>query len=149
MFIRKRVALTYPILMAAAEAAGPVARRTLSVLRPATLAIPLMMAIGAGGMASTAHAGGPKNCPPGLAKKNNGCLPPGLAKKRYAIGQPVPDDVRIIYVPADQYPDLPRPRDGHIYARVDGDLLLIAEATRRVVDAVVAVDAAARATRDD
>jgi len=24
-----------------------------------------------------------KGCPPGLAKKNNGCLPPGLAKKRY------------------------------------------------------------------
>src|ERR1700741_2212434 len=25
------------------------------------------------------------NCPPGLAKKNNGCLPPGQAKK-YGIG---------------------------------------------------------------
>lgn len=25
---------------------------------------------------------GPKNCPPGLAKKANGCTPPGLAKKR-------------------------------------------------------------------
>ena len=25
-------------------------------------------------------------CPPGLAKKNNGCLPPGQAKKRLAIG---------------------------------------------------------------
>ncbi len=24
-----------------------------------------------------------QGCPPGLAKKNNGCLPPGLAKKRY------------------------------------------------------------------
>lgn len=27
------------------------------------------------------------NCPPGLAKKNNGCLPPGIAKKRYSQGQ--------------------------------------------------------------
>ncbi|MEQ7873379.1 hypothetical protein ABDK56_05170 [Sphingomonas sp. ASV193] len=26
-------------------------------------------------------------CPPGLAKKNNGCLPPGQAKKRYNVGQ--------------------------------------------------------------
>ena len=26
-------------------------------------------------------------CPPGLAKKNNGCLPPGQAKKLYNIGQ--------------------------------------------------------------
>ena len=27
------------------------------------------------------------NCPPGLAKKNNGCTPPGQAKKLYNIGQ--------------------------------------------------------------
>jgi hypothetical protein len=26
-------------------------------------------------------------CPPGLAKKNNGCLPPGQAKKAYNVGQ--------------------------------------------------------------
>src|SRR3954451_12143149 len=26
-------------------------------------------------------------CPPGLAKKNNGCLPPGQAKKLYNVGQ--------------------------------------------------------------
>ena len=25
-------------------------------------------------------------CPPGLAKKNNGCLPPGQAKKLYGVG---------------------------------------------------------------
>jgi len=27
------------------------------------------------------------NCPPGLAKKNNGCLPPGQVKKLYNVGQ--------------------------------------------------------------
>ena len=27
------------------------------------------------------------NCPPGLAKRNNGCTPPGQAKKRYDVGQ--------------------------------------------------------------
>ena len=27
------------------------------------------------------------NCPPGLAKKHNGCLPPGQAKKLYNVGQ--------------------------------------------------------------
>ena len=27
------------------------------------------------------------NCPPGLRKKNNGCLPPGQARKRYNTGQ--------------------------------------------------------------
>jgi opacity protein-like surface antigen len=32
-----------------------------------------------------AYGGG--GCPPGLAKKNNGCLPPGQAKKLYNVGQ--------------------------------------------------------------
>ena len=27
------------------------------------------------------------HCPPGLAKKGNGCLPPGQAKKLYNVGQ--------------------------------------------------------------
>jgi hypothetical protein len=31
-------------------------------------------------------------CPPGLAKKGNGCLPPGQAKKLYGIGDRVPRD---------------------------------------------------------
>ena len=26
-------------------------------------------------------------CPPGLAKKHNGCLPPGIAKQHYNVGQ--------------------------------------------------------------
>ena len=29
---------------------------------------------------------GNRNCPPGLAKKNNGCLPPGIAKKHFDVG---------------------------------------------------------------
>ena len=37
------------------------------------------------------HAGhvgyGTGGCPPGLAKKNNGCLPPGQAKKLFNVGQ--------------------------------------------------------------
>ena len=28
-------------------------------------------------------------CPPGLAKKDNGCLPPGQAKKQWEIGRPL------------------------------------------------------------
>ncbi len=31
-----------------------------------------------------------KSCPPGLAKKGNGCLPPGQAKKAYAVGALLP-----------------------------------------------------------
>jgi hypothetical protein len=29
-------------------------------------------------------------CPPGLAKKHNGCMPPGQAKKLYNVGQRFP-----------------------------------------------------------
>jgi len=29
---------------------------------------------------------GNRDCPPGLAKKHNGCLPPGIAKKHFDIG---------------------------------------------------------------
>ncbi len=28
-----------------------------------------------------------RSCPPGLAKRDNGCLPPGQAKKAYNVGQ--------------------------------------------------------------
>ena len=27
-----------------------------------------------------------RSCPPGLAKKNNGCLPPGVAKRSFNVG---------------------------------------------------------------
>ena len=38
--------------------------------------------------AKQGHVGyGTGGCPPGLAKKNNGCLPPGQAKKLYNVGQ--------------------------------------------------------------
>src|SRR5689334_19826765 len=32
-------------------------------------------------------------CPPGLAKKDNGCLPPGQAKKQWEMGRPLPREV--------------------------------------------------------
>jgi hypothetical protein len=43
-------------------------------------------------------------CPPGLAKKNNGCLPPGQAKRLFVVGQRVPTGfgvVRFNQVPVD------------------------------------------------
>lgn len=36
---------------------------------------------------SGAYGAWGNSCPPGLAKKNNGCLPPGQAKKRFNVGQ--------------------------------------------------------------
>jgi Ni/Co efflux regulator RcnB len=75
------------------------------------------------------------HCPPGLAKKNNGCLPPGQAKK-YAIGQPLPRDVVFYPVPASVVVQLGAPPAGHKYVRVATDILLIAVGTSMVVDAI-------------
>ncbi len=74
-------------------------------------------------------------CPPGLAKKNNGCLPPGQAKK-YAIGQPLPRDVIYYPVPPSVVVQLGTPPAGHRYVRVATDILLIAVGTSMVVDAI-------------
>ena len=75
------------------------------------------------------------HCPPGLAKKNNGCLPPGQAKK-YAIGQPLPRDVVFYPVPSSVVVQLGAPPAGHKYVRVAADILLIAIGTSLVVDAI-------------
>ena len=76
------------------------------------------------------------NCPPGLAKKNNGCLPPGQAKKRYQIGQRLSRDVIYLDAPADLVARLSPPPSGHRYVMVDGDLVKLALGTLLVVDAI-------------
>ena len=35
---------------------------------------------------AAANYWGNRNCPPGLAKKNNGCLPPGIARQSFNVG---------------------------------------------------------------
>ena len=82
------------------------------------------------------HYGRPgKGCPPGLAKKNNGCMPPGQAKK-YAVGQPLPAGVVYYPVPQAVVVQLPPVPVGHKYVRVAADILLIAVGTSMVVDAI-------------
>lgn len=78
---------------------------------------------------------GGKACPPGLAKKNNGCLPPGQAKK-WAIGQPLPADVVWHPVPQPVLVSLPPVPVGHRYVQVAGDILLIAIGSKMVVDGI-------------
>ena len=52
---------------------------------------------------SQGHVGyGTGGCPPGLAKKNNGCRPPGQAKK-YDVGQRLPHGYNG-YTPYDRIP---------------------------------------------
>jgi hypothetical protein len=75
-------------------------------------------------------------CPPGLAKKHNGCLPPGQAKKRYAVGRAMPKGIVVGSVPAELSVKIGAPPAGYVYAIVDGDLLKLAVGTMLVVDAV-------------
>jgi len=75
------------------------------------------------------------HCPPGLAKKNNGCMPPGQAKK-WAIGQPLPAGLRYYPLPSEVLIRLPLPPAGHEFVRVAADILLIAVGTGMVIDAM-------------
>jgi Ni/Co efflux regulator RcnB len=78
-------------------------------------------------------------CPPGLAKKNNGCMPPGQAKK-WRVGRPLPRDVIFYDLPPTLVVQLGRPPAGHRYVRVAADILLIAVGTGMVIDAIQDLD---------
>lgn len=75
------------------------------------------------------------HCPPGLAKKKNGCMPPGQAKK-WRIGHPLPHDVVTYDLPATVIRQLGPPPAGHRYVRVASDILMIAVGTGMIVDAI-------------
>lgn len=75
------------------------------------------------------------HCPPGLAKKRNGCLPPGQAKK-WRVGQPLPPGLVLYDLPPEVLLRLPPPPPHHRYVRVAGDILLIAVGTSMVIDAI-------------
>ena len=74
------------------------------------------------------------HCPPGLAKKNNGCMPPGQAKK-WARGRPLPRDVVFYDLPRELVVRL-NPPAGTRYVRVAANVLLIAVGTGMVLDAI-------------
>jgi len=76
-----------------------------------------------------------KHCPPGLAKKHNGCMPPGQAKK-WHYGRPLPREVIYYEVPRALVIELPPPPSGYRYVRVASDILMIAVGTGMVVDAI-------------
>lgn len=75
------------------------------------------------------------HCPPGLAKKRNGCIPPGHAK-RWVIGRPLPPDIIFYELPEVVIVQLGPPPPGHRYVRVESDILLLAIGTSMVVDAL-------------
>ena len=71
-------------------------------------------------------------CPPGLAKKNDGCLPPGQAKRMWNMGEPLPRQVAYYPLPRELYAQLTPPPYGYQYVRVDNDILLMVIATRLI-----------------
>jgi hypothetical protein len=76
------------------------------------------------------------NCPPGLAKKNNGCLPPGQAKKFWAMGQPLPAGVVFYPLPGALLGQLTPAPSGYQYVRVDNDILMMAIGTQLIVSVI-------------
>ena len=76
------------------------------------------------------------NCPPGLAKKHNGCLPPGQAKKRYAVGQSLPQGIVVEELPVELSVRIGPAPPGYRYGMLDGDLVKLAVGTMLVVDAI-------------
>ncbi|MCL6699400.1 hypothetical protein LZ496_11485 [Sphingomonas sp. NSE70-1] len=88
-----------------------------------------------------AYGGG--GCPPGLAKKNNGCLPPGQAKKLYNVGQHWPRNYgyawnynQIPYDMRTQYGFNPNYRyyygDGYVY-QVDPATMLVSQVVSAIL----------------
>jgi hypothetical protein len=74
-------------------------------------------------------------CPPGLAKKGNGCWPPSQvakAPKVWVVGQPLPPAVVYEPVPPPVVQRLEPVPDGYGYVRVDNDVLLMDMANRVV-----------------
>ena len=75
------------------------------------------------------------HCPPGLAKKNNGCMPPGQARK-YSVGRPLPRDVTYYPVSQSLLRGLGTPPSGYKYVRVASDILLLTLGSNVIVDAI-------------
>ena len=74
-----------------------------------------------------AFAAGAAGCPPGLAKKHNGCQPPGQAKKIYrdpVVGHRVPRGA-VYVIPSHVRATLPRPPAGCRYAVVNDQVVLV------------------------
>ena len=73
-------------------------------------------------------------CPSGLYFRSGACYPYG--PRSWVIGEPVPSTVVIEPLPVELVHVLPPPPPRHRYARVAGDILLLAVGTNMVVDAL-------------
>lgn len=76
-----------------------------------------------------------KRCPPGLAKKNNGCMPPGQAQN-LVIGQPIPSNIRVYQVAQPVIRQLPPAPAGYRYQLIGGDIVLVQQQNNIIVDII-------------
>ena len=83
----------------------------------------------------TTNYGTAKKCPPGLAKKNNGCMPPGQVRN-WVVGQPVPRGVTVYPVAQPVIRMLPPAPYGYRYARIGGDIVLVQQQNNVIVDII-------------
>jgi hypothetical protein len=86
-------------------------------------------------------------CPPGLAKKGNGCLPPGQAKRAWSLGAPLARTITFYPLPGPLLAQLTPPPEGYQYVRVDNDVVLMALGTRIVTESVGSISDLAEPTR--
>jgi Ni/Co efflux regulator RcnB len=73
------------------------------------------------------------NCPPGLAKKNNGCQPPGQLQK-WQRGNTLPGNVPYYDLPAALIAELGRTPEGAKIVQVGTAVLLVSIATGIILD---------------
>jgi hypothetical protein len=82
---------------------------------------------------------GANDCPPGLARKNNGCLPPGQARRLFAQGQRIPtgynffsdyDDIPVAYRSRVPFSDASR----YIYR---DNIVYVVDPTTRLVTSII------------
>ena len=83
----------------------------------------------------TSTYGSGKKCPPGLAKKGNGCMPAGQVRA-WAIGQPIPRNVVVYSVPQPVIVQLPPAPYGYRYARIGSDIVLVQQQNNLIVDII-------------
>ena len=76
-----------------------------------------------------------KKCPPGLAKKNNGCMPPGQVRN-WEVGQPIPRNVTVYSIPQPVIRQLPPAPVGYRYARIGNDIVLVQQQNNLIVDII-------------
>ena len=81
----------------------------------------------------TDNYGNGKRCPPGLAKKHNGCMPPGQVGK-WVVGQPIPRTVTVYQVPQPVIRQLPPAPYGYRYVQLGGDVVLVQQQNNLIVD---------------